>query len=62
MAENKNAKPAKPKKFISAKYEAAGDEVKRKNISCPKCGPGVFLASHKDRMTCGKCGYMEKKA
>ncbi|HLC37997.1 MAG TPA: hypothetical protein VJI71_00935 [Candidatus Norongarragalinales archaeon] len=28
---------------------------------CPKCGPGVRLADHKDRVSCGKCGYMEKK-
>ena len=61
MADKKPAKPAKPKKFISAKYEADGETVSRKNHSCPKCGPGVFLASHKDRFTCGKCGYMEKR-
>ena len=24
---------------------------------CPKCGQGVFLARHKDRQTCGSCGY-----
>ena len=24
---------------------------------CPKCGPGIFLGKHKDRQTCGKCGY-----
>jgi len=28
---------------------------------CPKCGPGVRLAEHKDRRSCGKCGYYEKK-
>lgn len=28
---------------------------------CPKCGPGVRLAEHKDRISCGKCGYMEKR-
>ncbi|MCD6549196.1 30S ribosomal protein S27ae [Candidatus Micrarchaeota archaeon] len=28
---------------------------------CPKCGPGVHLAEHKDRWSCGKCGYYEKK-
>ncbi|MBR9702685.1 30S ribosomal protein S27ae [Candidatus Woesearchaeota archaeon] len=33
----------------------------RKNRSCPKCGPGIFMAQHKDgRWACGKCGYMEK--
>ena len=34
---------------------------KSKNKSCPKCGPGVFMADHKDRLACGKCGYTEKK-
>ena len=34
---------------------------KAKNKTCPKCGPGMFLANHKDRLSCGKCGYMEKK-
>lgn len=34
---------------------------KAKNLTCPKCGPGIFLAAHKDRLSCGKCGYMEKK-
>lgn len=29
--------------------------------TCPKCGPGVYLAEHKDRWSCGKCGYYEKK-
>ncbi|MBT3304507.1 30S ribosomal protein S27ae [Candidatus Woesearchaeota archaeon] len=41
------------------KYEA-GEPLKRKNPFCPKCGPGIFLANHKDRKTCGSCGYMEK--
>jgi len=40
-------------------YEVTGNSIKRKNKSCPKCS--VFMASHKDRWTCGKCGYMEKK-
>ncbi|MBI5229323.1 30S ribosomal protein S27ae [Candidatus Micrarchaeota archaeon] len=26
---------------------------------CPKCGPGVHLAEHKNRRTCGKCSYTE---
>jgi len=41
-------------------YEKSGEGVKRKNQFCPKCGTGVFLAKHKDRLTCGCCGYMEK--
>jgi len=31
----------------------------RKNKFCPKCGPGVFMAKHKDRYTCGNCHYTE---
>ena len=26
---------------------------------CPRCGPGVFLAAHQGRKTCGKCHYTE---
>lgn len=33
----------------------------KKGRSCPRCGAGVRLAEHKDRFSCGKCGYMEKK-
>ena len=36
-----------------------GDAVTAKKPVCPKCGPGVFLAQHKDRLSCGKCGYTE---
>ena len=28
---------------------------------CPKCGNGVFMAVHKNRVSCGKCGYTEFK-
>jgi len=40
-------------------YEKKGDKVERKNKFCMKCGPGFFLAAHKDRLVCGKCGYVE---
>ena len=51
----------KPKKPVDnwKKYKAEGDSVKCSNNSCPKCGPGIFLAAHKGRSTCGKCGYVE---
>jgi len=42
-------------------YKAASGKVERKNNSCPKCGVGFFLAKHKDRETCGKCGYTDFK-
>lgn len=42
-------------------YKVEGDKLTRSAKFCPKCGPGIFLATHKDRITCGKCGYMEKQ-
>ncbi len=41
-------------------YELNDNKLTKKNKFCPKCGAGVFLAIHKDRMHCGKCGYSEK--
>ena len=43
-------------------YEVGGETLQRTHRSCPKCGPGVFLAEHKDRRSCGLCGYSECKA
>ena len=42
-------------------YESKG-ALKRKNKTCPKCGPGFFLADHANRISCGKCGYAEMKS
>jgi ubiquitin-small subunit ribosomal protein S27Ae len=42
-------------------YETKGDALARTHKSCPKCGPGVFLAEHADRRSCGRCGYSESK-
>jgi small subunit ribosomal protein S27Ae len=33
----------------------------KKGKYCPKCGPGVKLAEHTNRRSCGKCGYTEMK-
>ena len=38
-------------------YEIHGNEISRKRKICPRCGDGTFLAKHKDRQYCGKCGY-----
>ncbi|MCI0497456.1 MAG: 30S ribosomal protein S27ae [Thermoplasmata archaeon] len=40
-------------------FYSVGDGLKRTRRVCPKCGPGVFLAEHKDRRSCGACGYTE---
>ncbi|MBS3089267.1 30S ribosomal protein S27ae [Candidatus Pacearchaeota archaeon] len=44
------------KKYIH--YTISGDSLKKKK-HCVKCGPGIFLAVHKDRLACGKCHYTE---
>jgi len=52
-------KKAKSKYARYKQYEISGSTIKRKNTSCPKCGPGHFLGSHKNRKSCGSCGYTE---
>lgn len=42
-------------------FKIEGDKIIRARRNCPKCGDGVFLAEHKDRVSCGKCGYTEFK-
>lgn len=40
-------------------YKVEGGKLVRTKPVCPKCGPGVFMATHKDRKACGRCGYTE---
>jgi len=40
-------------------YEIKDGALTRKKKSCPRCGPGTWLAGHKNRTYCGKCGYTE---
>ena len=42
-------------------FKVEGNKITRNRKHCPKCGPGVFIAEHKDRFSCGKCGYTEFK-
>ena len=59
----KGKKKRKPKKSSERwkKYKIEGNSFKRLAKSCPRCGPGVFLAEskNKDRLYCGKCHYTE---
>jgi ubiquitin-small subunit ribosomal protein S27Ae len=56
------AKETKKKSFqISKVFSVSANKLERKNKNCPKCGPGVFMAAHKDRESCGKCGYTQFK-
>ncbi len=52
-------KAKKKGRLLSSLYLVAGERIQRKNKYCPKCGPGVFMALHKDRVVCGKCRYCE---
>lgn len=53
-------KIAKKKSYqIYKAYKIEGNRLIRKAGLCPKC-EGSLLASHKDRKSCGKCGYMER--
>ena len=49
----------KPTSKKYALYSLNGNSVTRKNKFCPRCGVGVFLAQHKERIYCGKCHYTE---
>jgi len=50
----KNKRPSERWK----KYKLEGGSIKKEK-NCPKCGPGIFLAVHKNRLTCGNCKYTE---
>jgi small subunit ribosomal protein S27Ae len=56
-APKKGAKAKGPKR--GAYYKVEGDKITTAKKYCPRCGPGIMMADHKDRLTCGKCGYTE---
>ncbi|MFL2978260.1 MAG: 30S ribosomal protein S27ae [Candidatus Poseidoniales archaeon] len=50
------------KKSKVSKYDMSSGKLVRKGEFCPdpRCGPGIFLAVHEDRVSCGRCGYTRK--
>ncbi|OQX19253.1 MAG: 30S ribosomal protein S27ae [Candidatus Altiarchaeales archaeon A3] len=54
----KGEKKAKTTKK-SENYKIEGTKLTRTTKFCPRCGDGIFMAKHKDRYGCGKCGYTE---
>jgi len=59
MAKKSKSKNKNPSKRWT-KYKVEGNNLsKAKN--CPKCGPGIFLAEHKDRYYCGHCHFVQVK-
>lgn len=59
MADKKKAVSKKKGKSLGTLYSISADKIQRKNKFCPKCGPGMFMANHKNRLVCGKCLYVE---
>jgi small subunit ribosomal protein S27Ae len=42
-------------------YKIENDKITRLKKTCPRCGAGTYMADHKDRISCGHCGYTEMK-
>jgi len=40
----------------SEHYKIEGGKIERIKKICDRCGDGIFMAEHKDRFYCGKCG------
>ncbi len=53
------AKKGGKSRKLSALYNISGSKAERKNKTCPKCGPGMFMGNHQNRWVCGKCSYVE---
>jgi len=64
MAAKGKGKGSSEKKSVkrSAYFTVSGKTATATRRYCPNCGPGVFLGEHKDRVSCGKCGFTEFKA
>jgi small subunit ribosomal protein S27Ae len=57
----KKAAKKKDEKGVNALYKIEGEKVTRLRPTCERCGPGYFMAKHKDRYTCGHCGFTRYK-
>ncbi|MFZ0183478.1 MAG: 30S ribosomal protein S27ae [Nitrosotalea sp.] len=54
MASKKGSSPQ-----VYKYYKVSGDKTERKRKECSRCGKGVFMSNHKNRHSCGKCGFTE---
>jgi small subunit ribosomal protein S27Ae len=53
----KDAAKKKEGKGVNSLYKVEDEKVTRLRPTCERCGPGYFMAKHKDRYTCGHCGF-----
>ena len=42
-------------------YKIDNEKLTRLRPTCERCGSGYFMANHKDRYTCGHCGFTRYK-
>ena len=65
MAEKKSESDPVPKKKeqkgVYTLYKIEENKVSRLRPTCERCGSGYFMANHKDRYTCGHCGFTRYK-
>jgi len=59
----KERKEKKPKANVQVwkLYKVEGETAQRLRRECPRCGKGFFMAEHKDRFSCGHCGFTNFK-
>src|SRR2546425_3211199 len=59
----KERKKSKPKANVQVwkLYKVSETSVERLRKECPRCGHGFFMADHKDRQSCGHCGFTSFK-
>lgn len=57
----KGPKKKKEEKGVHVMYKSEGEKVARTHPTCERCGPGYFMGDHKDRYTCGHCGFTRYK-
>jgi small subunit ribosomal protein S27Ae len=57
----KERKEKKPKANVQVwkLYKVEGEAATRLRKECPRCGKGYFMAEHKDRLSCGHCGFTQ---
>jgi len=58
VRKGKKPKKNKPTSQKWKFYKIENEKVIRER-SCPRCGPGVFLAKTSNRLHCGRCHYTE---
>jgi small subunit ribosomal protein S27Ae len=58
VGEGKKPHKNKPTSEKWKRYTISGSSLKKAK-ACVKCGAGIFLAQHNNRLSCGKCRYTE---